>query len=115
MYKAYNLDTGQFLAAKHIKLAELQNKSSVGLENFCHEIEVYQKLEHKNIVPYLGAKQEDEDLYIYMEYMPGGSINSMLKQYGAFQESVIRKFTGQVVQGLHYLHEKGVIHRDIKV
>lgn len=49
-----------------------------------------------------------------MEYMPGGSISSMLKQYGAFQESVIRKFTGQVVQGLHYLHQKGVIHRDIK-
>ena len=109
------METGQFLAVKHIKLTELQNKSSVGVENFCHEIEVYQKLEHENIVPYLGAKQESEDIYIYMEYMPGGSISSMLKQYGFFHEKVIRKFTKQVVQGLHYLHGQGVIHRDIKV
>ena len=115
VYKGLNMETGQFLAAKLIRLSELQNKSSVGVENFCQEIELYQKLEHDNIVPYLGAKQDEEDIYIYMEYMPGGSISSMLKQYGSFQEKVIAKFTRQVVQGLHYLHEQGVIHRDIKV
>jgi len=109
------METGQFLAAKQIRFSELHNKSSAGLENFCQEIELYQKLEHENIVPYLGAKQDEEDIYIYMEYMPGGSISSMLKQYGSFQEKVIKKFTRQVVQGLHYLHNQGVIHRDIKV
>jgi len=114
VHKALNIETGQFLAVKHIRLNELQNKSSVGLENFCHEIEVYQKLEHEHIVPYIGAKQDGEDIYIYMEYMPGGSISSMLKQYGSFPEKVLKRFTKQVVLGLHYLHGKGVIHRDIK-
>ena len=52
---------------------------------------------------------------IYMEYMPGGSVASMLKQYGSFDEKVIKKFTKQVLMGLEYLHAKGVIHRDIKV
>lgn len=115
VYKALNMETGQFLAVKHIKVDDLQNKSSVGLDNFCQEIEVYQKLEHENIVSYLGAKQDNDDIYIYMEYMPGGSISSMLSQYGSFDEKVIRKFTKQVLQGLHYLHGKGVIHRDVKV
>lgn len=109
------METGQFLAVKHIFMAELPNRSVCDLENLCQEIVVYQKLEHPNIVRYLGAKQEEEDVYIYMEYMPGGSISSMLKQYGSFEEKVIKKFTKQVVLGLDYLHSKGVIHQDIKV
>ncbi len=64
---------------------------------------------------YLGYKQIGENIFINMEYMPGGSVSSMLKQYDFFEEKVIKKFTKQVLQGLVYLHEKGVIHRDIKV
>jgi mitogen-activated protein kinase kinase kinase len=50
-----------------------------------------------------------------MEYMTGGSLASMLAEYGPFNEKVIRRFTKQVVEGLHYLHAKGVVHRDVKV
>jgi len=114
VYKALNLDTGKFLAVKEICPYEGQQKPSLNVGQLCQEIEVYQKLEHENIVRYLGAKQEEEDTYIYMEYMPGGSISSMLKQYGSFEEKVIKKFTKHVALGLHYLHTKGVIHRDIK-
>jgi serine/threonine protein kinase len=96
-------------------LEEDQQKPSINIQNLCAEIEVYQKLEHENIVRYLGAKQEQDTAYIYMEYMPGGSIYSMLKQYGPFEEQVIQKFTRQVAFGLDYLHSMGVIHRDIKV
>jgi mitogen-activated protein kinase kinase kinase len=46
--------------------------------------------------------------------MPGGSIQCMLKQYGAFEESVIKNFTKQLLGGLHYLHTQGVIHSDLK-
>lgn len=49
-----------------------------------------------------------------MEQMTGGSIQNMLKQYGAFSEPVIKKFATQLVQGLVYLHRLGVIHRDLK-
>lgn len=79
------------------------------------EIEVYQGLEHENIVKYVGAKQEGDSVYIYMEFMTGGSIASLVKQFGPFDEKVVRKFTRQVVSGLDYLHEKGVAHRDVKV
>lgn len=115
VYKALNMETGKFLAVKEISMEEPESKPSLNVGTLCQEIEVYQKLEHENIVSYLGAKQESLDTYIYMEYMPGGSISSMLKQYGSFEEKVIKKFTKQVAEGLNYLHAKGVIHRDIKV
>ena len=79
------------------------------------EIELYQTLNHDHIVKYLGAKANEDSIYIYMEYMPSGSINSMLKQYGAFEVNVIKKFTKQIVLGLEYLHSKDVVHRDVKV
>lgn len=76
---------------------------------------MYKKLEHENIVRYLGYKQIAENIFIIMEYMPEDSVSAMLKLYGAFEEKVIKKFTRQVLQGLVYLHDQLVIHRDIKV
>jgi len=114
VYQALHLETGQFVAVKHILIGELSDNLMSGVETLCQEIAVYQKLEHPNIVKYLGAKQNHQDIYIYMELMTGGSISSMLKQYGSFEESVIRKFTKQLVLGLDYLHSNGIIHRDIK-
>lgn len=44
----------------------------------------------------------------------GGSISSLLYRYGKFNETLIRKFTQQILKGLEYLHAHEVIHRDIK-
>ena len=46
--------------------------------------------------------------------MPGGSVATLLKNYGAFEEALVRNFVRQILQGLNYLHEREIIHRDIK-
>ena len=46
-----------------------------------------------------------------LEFIPGGSIASMLTQFGAFSESLIKKFVCHILLGLDYLHNKGIIHR----
>jgi len=114
VYKALNMDSGQFVAIKHINLKNAHLNRSIDIKGLCQEIEVYQQLEHENIVKYIGAKMEKDSIYIYMEYMCGGSLASLLQQYGPFEEKVIKKFTKQVVLGLDYLHEKGIVHRDVK-
>jgi len=41
-------------------------------------------------------------------------VASLLKQYGPFSEGVIKNFTRQILQGLVYLHDKHVVHKDLK-
>lgn len=51
---------------------------------------------------------------IFLEYVPGGSVSALLRNYGAFEEPLVKNFVRQILQGLNYLHEKDIIHRDIK-
>jgi len=53
-------------------------------------------------------------LNIFLEYVPGGSVTALLRNYGAFEEPLVKNFVRQILKGLAYLHEKDVIHRDIK-
>jgi serine/threonine protein kinase len=47
----------------------------------------------------------------FLEYVPGGSIASILRKHGRFSENVTKSFTSQILDGLDYLHSKGIIHR----
>ena len=49
--------------------------------------------------------------YSFLEYVPGGSIASILRKHGRFDENVTKLFTSQILDGLDYLHSKGIIHR----
>lgn len=49
-----------------------------------------------------------------MEFMAGGSIAGLIKQYGALDESAIKHFTKQLLNGLDYLHSNNIIHADLK-
>ena len=57
---------------------------------------------------------DNDHLNIFLEYVPGGSIAALLRNYGAFEEALCRQFVRQTLQGLNYLHERDIIHRDIR-
>jgi serine/threonine protein kinase len=78
------------------------------------EINIYKQLNHERIVAYHGAARTDEYLQIFMEYMTGGSVREQIQNYGALNESLTKKFTKQIVEGLIYLHQNRFVHRDIK-
>jgi len=65
-------------------------------------------------VQYLYSSIDDEYLNIFLEYVPGGSVTALLHNYGAFEETLVKNFVRQILAGLNYLHERDIIHRDIK-
>jgi serine/threonine-protein kinase greatwall len=53
-------------------------------------------------------------IYLVMEYMIGGDLKSLLLQYGYFDENTAKFYAAEVCLALQYLHNHGIIHRDIK-
>jgi len=60
------------------------------------------QLEHDNIVRYIGTDLSDRFLFILLEFVPGGSVASMLQQFGPFSDTLIRRFSLHILQGTLY-------------
>ncbi|EEP79507.1 hypothetical protein UREG_04353 [Uncinocarpus reesii 1704] len=120
VFLALHSVTGELMAVKQVELpsatkgTEFDNRKTSMVNALKHEIGLLQGLQHPNIVQYLGTSTDDQYLNIFLEYVPGGSIATMLKQYNTFQEPLIRNFVRQILSGLSYLHSRDIIHRDIK-
>lgn len=113
VYRGMDSVSGDIVAIKQISLAGVPSDS---LQTVMGEIELLKTLNHKNIVKYIGSFKSRTHLYIILEYMENGSLASVIKpnKYGTFSESLAAVYIAQVLQGLKYLHEQGVVHRDIK-
>ena len=110
-----NLETGELMAVKQIPLIEFSyGTAHERIKEIQEEVDILSRLRHKNIVRYLGTKKDDQYLMIFMEYVAGGTISSLLNKYGKFNETLIRVYTQQILEGLEYLHYNKIIHRDIK-
>eukprot|EP01063_Lacrimia_lanifica_P035461 TRINITY_DN6756_c1_g3_i1.p1 TRINITY_DN6756_c1_g3~~TRINITY_DN6756_c1_g3_i1.p1 ORF type:complete len:650 (+),score=286.15 TRINITY_DN6756_c1_g3_i1:47-1996(+) len=105
---------GGMMAVKCIQLGNIEDVEEV--EKLITEIDLMKKLNHTNIVKYLGAnKDPNEDImYIFLEYVPGGSLASVVKKFGTLDYEAARRYTKQICFAIKYLHDVGVIHRDIK-
>lgn len=111
VYRALNWNTGETVAVKQIKLADLPKSE---LRVIMLEIDLLKNLDHPNIVKYHGFVKSAETLNIILEYCENGSLHSISKNFGRFPENLVGLYMSQVLHGLLYLHEQGVIHRDIK-
>ena len=47
----------------------------------------------------------------FLQYVSGGTIGRCLQEYGPFKEEITKSFTHQILEGIFYLHSKGIIHR----
>lgn len=106
-----NWKTGETVAVKHISLLDIPRAE---LSEIMSEIDLLKNLKHPNIVKYRGSDKTSNGLYIILEYCENGSLQHICKRFGRFPEGLVSVYIYQVLLGLAYLHEQGVIHRDIK-
>ncbi|KFK38702.1 hypothetical protein AALP_AA3G148800 [Arabis alpina] len=113
VYKGLDLENGDFVAIKQVSLENIVQED---LNTIMQEIDLLKNLNHKNIVKYLGSSKTKTHLHIILEYVENGSLANIIKpnKFGPFPESLVAVYIAQVLEGLVYLHEQGVIHRDIK-
>ncbi|KAF2154337.1 MAP kinase-like protein [Myriangium duriaei CBS 260.36] len=119
VYLALHAITGELMALKQVEMPSSNNtaidaKKNNMVEALKREIDLLRELKHANIVQYLGSNSDDTHLNIFLEYVAGGSVATMLVNYGSLPEALISNFVRQILHGLAYLHSKDIIHRDIK-
>ncbi|XP_007421272.1 serine/threonine-protein kinase Nek3 isoform X1 [Python bivittatus] len=104
--------TSQKYAMKEIRLP----KSVFNIEKSWNESIILAKMKHPNIVTYAESFEADGHLHIVMEYCDDGDLIQKIKfQKGKlFPEDMILKWFAQMCLGVKYIHEKRILHRDIK-
>ncbi|XP_071941990.1 mitogen-activated protein kinase kinase kinase 2-like isoform X2 [Antedon mediterranea] len=114
VYLCYDQDTGRELAVKQVNLNGNHDDARKEVGALKYEIELLRNINHERIVQYFGCHEDSNTLSIFMEFMPGGSLKDIIKAYGALTESVTRKYTRQILEGVSFLHASHIVHRDIK-
>ena len=102
--------TGDYYAVKVLKKADMIAKNQI--TNVKAERMILMKQAESPFVAKLYFTfQSKENLYLVMEYLNGGDCAALIKSLGSLPEEWTRQYIAEVVLGLEYLHDRGVVHR----
>ncbi|KAJ1385712.1 Serine/threonine-protein kinase, active site [Sesbania bispinosa] len=110
VHLAMNKSTGGLFVVK-------SSHSGAGCEALDNEVKILKTLKSSPyIVQCLGTEEEEEgDLNVFMEYMAGGSLAEVAQKFGgSLHEEVVRVYTREILHGLKHLHQRGIVHCDLK-
>jgi predicted ATPase/Tfp pilus assembly protein PilF len=113
VYRAMDTANHQTVAIKHLK-PELVAGDSRIVSRFEREGEALRRLNHPNIVSMWNSITEDEEHYLVMEYVSGGSLADLIQDQGALPIEQVLRISLELADALTRAHHLDIIHRDIK-
>ncbi len=112
VYRATHTTLGNEIALKVLAPALAGDKNA--RQRFIQEAQTASALEHPHIVRILDLDEDLDQVFIAMEYLPGGDLHRAIKSHGSYSQKDILRLLKQVADALDYAHAKGVLHRDVK-
>ena len=105
--------TRRLVAVKAINMEFMKDESSKKKMN--NEISILKMLRHPNVVKLLETFDTDKHHLIVMELCPGGDLLNYVRKRRKLSEKYAKFVFKQIMEGIAYLHDNGVVHRDIKL
>ncbi len=112
VYRARYSGNGRIVAVK--LLPEEVAADPVLLARFERELDVLKQLHHPHIVRCFGGTCESAQRFYAMEIVEGGTLADLLARKGHLPWEFVVDYALQMCEALHYAHEHGVVHRDVK-
>ncbi|KAI0699880.1 kinase-like domain-containing protein [Cerioporus squamosus] len=122
--KALHKEEGKWYAVKMIQANKLRrglsNASLNGVQsndkanNFAREINILERLQHKNICQLKEVFFESYNINLVLEWVPGGDLLDYILRKGSLPEPEAQYLTYQICDALAYVHSQGIAHRDLK-
>ncbi|XP_059144645.1 uncharacterized protein LOC131931810 [Physella acuta] len=78
------------------------------------EATILLKVKHRRIVQFHGFKKTEDAFYIFLEFLKSGTLAAFISKRERLCENLTRHFTIQILEGIEYLHQNNILHRDIK-
>ena len=112
VYLGTDLANDKYVSLKKIPLEILNDPQKI--EALSNEILISSGVENENLVKILDLTYIDKDKYIVYEFCNGGDLRRYLRYFKRFEEIHVQYFMSQILNGLSELHNKKIIHHDIK-
>src|ERR1700757_2867626 len=111
IFRARQKSLNRTVALKVIRLGQWASKAH--LKRFRLEAEAAARLEHPGIVPIHEVGERDGSCYFSMKFVEGGQLDAVAKREPMPVRQAVELMT-KVARTVHYAHEHGIVHRDIK-
>lgn len=112
VFRATDRTDGRKVALKVLRAELATDKSKV--EAFVKEAKLLLDLAHPHVVRGLRVAREGETFYFAMEELPGKCLQDLLRESGRLDEEDALTITAEIASALAALHQKGLVHRDVK-
>ncbi|KAK4699362.1 ser/thr/tyr protein kinase RAD53, partial [Phenoliferia sp. Uapishka_3] len=111
--KGIRRSDGKMMAIKIIMKARFSANLKT-MEMIGREVEIMKALDHKYCVRYIDYFEDEQRMWLVMEYVDGGDLLDYVMKRSGLSESETREIALMVCEAVAYLHSKGIAHRDIK-